>query len=253
MIAQVYYQKLYLSELQRDIPSGLNAEDSIAIANDYINSWIKEQLILHEAEKKLSLHEKNFDKQLDNYRNTLLVNTYYNKLTSDTNAFKVSDKEMNAFMRSFDKRYTVDRDIVKVNYVKLSKHSKLIEPVKAILFDDAKRVSEKDKLVKILSDSVEYFVDDDWLYLDDIEQELPITITNASTLLSEYKHIEKDDNEYHYLIVFLDYKSKRSLNESNEELSAARMMLLQQRKQQFIDNYVNKLYDNAMKEGVIIR
>ena len=254
MIAQVYYHKLYLSELQRDIPSGLSPEDSISIANEYINSWIKEQLILHEAEKNLSIKEKNFDKQLDNYRNTLLVNKYYEKLTSDTAVFKVSQKEMNAFMRSFDKRYTVDREIVQVNYVKLSKHSKLIEPVKTILFDEHKRVSEKTQLVKMLADSVEYFADDNtWLYLDDIEQELPITIQDGSTLLSEHKHIEKEDENYHYLIVFLDYKDKRSVNESNSEVSAARMMLLQQRKQQYLDRYVNNLYDKAIKEGVIIR
>lgn len=252
MVAQVYYHKLYLSEVQNNMPIGLSPQDSAILANHYIDNWIKEQLILHEAEKKLSLREKNFDRQMEDYRNNLLINTYFDKLVSDTSIFKISEKEMQSFVKQFDKQYEVDKEIVKLNYVKLSKGSKLIAPVKQILFDENLRVSSKDEMAKMLGDSIEYLIDDEtWLYLEDIQNEIPFEV--HKDVEKHHQYVEKDVNGYHYIMVVLDYKDKRSVNETTEEQAAARMMLMNQRKTQFIDEYIEELYEKAMKEGAIIQ
>lgn len=252
VVAQVYYHKLYQSEIAKAMPKGLSPNDSLALVNDFIDDWIREQLLLHEAEKGLSVKEKNFDKQLEEYRNNLLVNTYYEKLISDTSSFKITEKDLKDFMKSFDKRYTVDKEIVRINYVKLSKDSKLIEPVKSILFSETKRISDKEVLTKMLGDSIEYMIDDEaWLYLDDIQNEVSFDITRD--VASNHKYVEKDVGDSHYLLVILDYKNQRSVNETEEELAAAKMMLLNQKKQQFIEKHVDELFKKAQKDGVIIR
>lgn len=252
MVAQVYYHKLYLSEVQDNMPTGLSPQDSAVLANHYIDNWIKEQLILHEAEKKLSLREKNFDKQMEEYRNNLLINTYFDKLVSDTSVFKISEQELQSFAKQFDKQYEVDKEIVRLNYVKLSKGSKLIAPVKNMLFDENLRVEKKSELEKMMGDSIEYLLDDEtWLYLEDIQNEIPFDIKKDAG--KHHQYVEKDVNGYHYLLIVLDYKDKRSVNETTEEQAAARMMLMNQRRTQFIDNYINELYKKAMKEGAIIQ
>lgn len=252
VVAQVYYHKLYESEIAQAMPKGLSSNDSLALVNDFIDDWIREQLLLHEAEKNLSVREKNFDKKLEEYRNNLLINTYYEKLISDTNTFEITEKDLKGFMKSFDKRYTVDKEIVRVNYVKLSKGSKLIEPVKSILFNDEKRVSDKEVLGKMLGDSIEYLIDDDaWLYLDDIQNELSFDIPEDVT--TNHKCVEKEIGDCHYLLVVLDYKNQRSVNETEEEVAAAKMMLLNQKRQQFLEKHVDELFQKAQKEGVIIR
>lgn len=248
VVAQVYYHKLYLSEIRENMPVGLSVEDSLAMVNDFIDSWVKEQLVIHDAEHHLSFREKNFDRQLEEYRNHLLVNTYYDKLVSDTSVFKISEAEMNDYVKSFGKQYTVDKEIVKVNYIKLSKGSKLIAPVKAIFFDENRREAEKESLIKILGDSIEYLLDDTWLYLENVQNDIPFEFDPSK---SAQKYVEKQVGENHYLLVILDYKSQRSVGETETEQDAARMMLLNQRKKQFIEDYVNKLYEKAMKEGAI--
>lgn len=246
VVAQVYYHKLYLSEVRANMPVGLSQEDSLALVNDFVDSWIKEQLIIHEAEHRLSLPEKNFDRSLDEYRNHLLVNAYYDKLLREHELDEVSDAELKEFVRSFGKQYTVDREIVKVNYVKLSAGSRLIGPVKSILFDESRRETEKDALVAMLGDSVEYLLEDTWLYLEDLQNDVQFDFDNPSR-----KYVEKEVDGYRYLMVILDYKSQRSVSETEEEQASARMMLLNQRKMQFIDDYVNKLYEKAIREGKI--
>jgi len=251
VMAQVYYHKLYESEILQHMPTGLAPDDSIAMVNDFIDNWVREQLILHEAEKKLNPKEKNFDRKLEEYRNNLLINTYFNKLiTSDTSIFNITDKELEEFMTSFDERYTIEKEIVKVNYVKLPKSSSLIGVVKNILFDEVKRVEEKDPLVKLLGDSIEYLLDDEtWLYLDDIQNEVSFEISEED--IEQHKCIEKEVGDYHYLLVVLDYKNQRSVSETNEEKAAARMMLINQRKQQFIKQHVDRLYEKALKSGSV--
>ena len=249
VMAQVYYHKLYESEVLQNMPTGLSPADSIAIVNDFIDSWVREQLVLHEAEKSLSPREKNFDRQLEEYRNNLLINTYFNKIISDTAAMNITDKDLEEFMKGFDKRYTIEKEIVKVNYVKLPKNSPLLGLAKEILFSESRRVGEKEALVKLLGDSIEYLLDDDaWLYLDDIQNEVSFDFSADAV---KNRCIEKEIGDYHYLLVVLDYKNQRSVSETNEERAAARMMLLNQRKQQIIRQHVDQLYEKAMQSGSV--
>lgn len=252
IVAEAFNAKLYLSQVTAEIPDGSSPEDSTAIADMFINHWLYQQLVLHEADKTLSLKEKRFSKEIEDYRQTLLTNAYYDKITSDTNQFSISDAELNDFLNKYADRYTVNREIIQINYVKTSKNSRVIAPLKELLFDEDRRISEKSQIENICADSIEYFLEDNtWLYLDDIQNEFPIQIMNKESILTKDKYIETEDGDYHYLIVFLDYKSKRTLNETNEEINAARAMLLQQKKQDYIQKHMDELYKQAVDKGTI--
>ena len=49
VVAQVYQYKLYASEVRQGMPVGLSQEDSLAMVRDFIDTWVKEKLVLHEA------------------------------------------------------------------------------------------------------------------------------------------------------------------------------------------------------------
>ncbi|MBO7491736.1 MAG: hypothetical protein J6T59_04775 [Bacteroidales bacterium] len=252
LVAEVYYHKLYQSEIRKNMPSGLSPEDSLNLVHDYINQWIREQLLLHEAEKTLGIGEKNFDKQLEEYRNNLLINALFDKLTKDLPEDENFQQEMTEFNKRYNNSYAVKKPIIQLNYIKLSKGSPILPKVKAILFDPERRNTEKDTLVALLGDSVEYMLDDDqWLYVDDIEQETSLSIDPAK--IKEHPNLEKQTGDSHYLLVILKYKNQRSVSETDEEQAAVRMMLMNQRRQQYLEEYVNKLYDEALSKGVIIQ
>ena len=66
-------------------------------------------------------------------------------------------------------------------------------------------------------------------------------------------HIEKAVGDQTVLLAILDYRSQRSVNETKEERAAAGMLLMNQRKAQFINQYVQELYDKAVKAGKIVQ
>ena len=256
VVAQVYQYKLYTSEVQAGMPSGLSQEDSLALVRDFIDNWVKEKLILHEAERHLSPREKNFDREMTEYRNSLLTQRYLDKIwMNDTANNAITDREISNFAHSLDDRYTVEKEIVRVNYVKLPTNSELLPHVRDILFDENKRVEQKDVLIAMLGDSIEYLLDDDeWLYLDDLQNEVSFQIDAQKVGgRNSALQIEKEVGENSVLLVMLDYRAQRSVNETKEERAAAGMLLLNQRRTQVVNQYIQNLYDRALKEGKIVQ
>lgn len=252
VVAEVHNHKLYASEVGQLVPAGLSRADSADFAQHVIDDWIMEQVILAEAEKTLTVKEKIFDKELEEYRKTLLRNRYFEKITADAEKFKVSDEEVRAAIRQSKVNLVSDKEIVKINYVKLPRHAAVRDELKEILFDDARRITEKERIAELCSDSIEYFItDDQWLFWEDIQLETGIALDKNSQRLDFPLTFEKVVNEDEYLIVILDFRSETTGDESKDYFESVRTMLIQQKKNQFIQKRMKELYQEAEKKGKI--
>lgn len=253
VVAEVYNKKLFASEVASMIPSGLSAKDSIDLANQIIDDWITDQVLLQEAEKTLSVKEKIFDKELEAYRKTLLKNKYFEKITADADQFKVSDDEVRAAIQQTKVSLVAEKEIVRLNYVKLPKSSPQLSELRDILFNEERRLSEKEHIAELCADSIEYFINDDqWLFWDDIQLETKIELGNAQQydFPSTY---ETSDGTDSYIVVILDFKSKQTGEESDDYFESVRTMLIQQKKNDFIQKKTKELYQKANKKGKINR
>lgn len=254
MLAEVYGKKLYLSEIKEIIPQNLSKQDSIDFIHQYAEQWCKEKVFLYEANHHLSFKERNFSKQLNQYKEQLIVNAYYDKITADSSFYLIPQEEVVAFMEKNGMKSDIDKEIIKLNYVKLSDKSKLIPQMKSILFDEEKRISEKAKIEKLCGDSIEYFIEDDkWFYLDEMEAELPLHISNKSSIKTANQYFEIAENKFHYLIVLLDYRERQTNSEiSDSEYENVRLLLEQQKKNHFFQQKKEQLYQKAKNEKKII-
>jgi len=254
VVAEAYNFKLYRSEVVQNIPSGLSPEDSIRIYQQYIDHWLMERVILKAADNSLTINEKDFDKKIKRFKEQLLLEAFYNKITKDTLLFKVSDAELRRFISEFKESEPIQKNVVRVNYVKISKKSVIGNTIKTILFDDQRRINEKNKIISLCGDSVEYFIDDQqWLLLDYLEQDFPFQIKDVNQILSSQRMIDVSDNQYRYLVVFLDFKNTISATETDEELNSSLMMLKQHKKTKYLNNIRDSLFNKAIREGIIIK
>ncbi len=254
VVAQVYNHKLYASEVQSQLPKGMTTDDSLAFAARFIDSWISDQILLVEAEKQLSMSEKQFQKEMSEYRNSLIRNRFLEKMTSDTNAFYATDEEVRATLSQARTNFVNEKEIVRLNYVKVSEKSPIKEKVKEILFDEEKRLLEKERLSELCADSIEYFIDDDtWLFWDDIQLEVDIDLKVPNGTFRQPQYIEKSSGKSCYLIVILDYKSEQTGADSRDYFESIRTMLIQKKKTEFINNKLDELYQKAEKAGKIAR
>ena len=252
VVAEVYNHKLYASEVGQLVPSGLSAADSADFAKHVIDDWIMEQVILAEAEKTLTIKEKIFDKELEEYRKTLLKNRYFEKITSDPEQFKVSDEEVREIIKQSKVNLVADKGVVKINYVKLPRQSAVRDEVRDILFDESRRLTEKDRVSELCADSIEYSVDDEqWLFWDDIQLETGVSFDFNSKKLKFPLPIEKVVNDDEYLMVILDFREETTGEESKDYFESVRTMLIQKKKNEFIQKKMKEIYQEAEKKGKI--
>ncbi|MCL2131343.1 MAG: hypothetical protein FWH36_02625 [Lentimicrobiaceae bacterium] len=112
--AHVYDQKLTLTELQEMMPVFDKTADSVEILQQYIDTWIVRQVMLSEAKKNLSSKEKKFDRQLREYKESLLIDAYENKMARQLLDTVISDEEILMYRTNTDTILTdADKEAIK--------------------------------------------------------------------------------------------------------------------------------------------
>lgn len=246
-VAEYNHHKLYLSEVRAMLPNGLSVDDSLQLCQHIIDDWLTDQIILEEAQKSLSLKDKNFDRQMAEYRTSLLRQKYFEKITSDPKQFDVSDAEVRSAIAQSQGKLLADKEIVRLNYVKVSQKSASYAELKSILFDESRRCVEKASIESLCGDSLEYFIEDEqWLYWNDVQQEIPISLDNSKSY--EFPlYFEKKSEDASYLVVILDYRSGQTGDETGEYFESMRTMLIQQKKNDFINKKIKELTSKHKK------
>ena len=83
VVARVGRTKLYKSEVERFIPNMIPAEDSLRLAEQYINTWAMDLLYLDVAETQLSKAELDVTADLEDFRRSLLKYRYEQRYIND--------------------------------------------------------------------------------------------------------------------------------------------------------------------------
>ena len=79
-IAKAYDKYLLDTDLADIIPKGTSLKDSITIIHNYINNWLKQQVVLKKAEDNLTTDQKDVNRKLEEYRNSLITYVYESEL-----------------------------------------------------------------------------------------------------------------------------------------------------------------------------
>ena len=163
VVARVGDHKLFRSELTGYIPAGVSSEDSLALAQQYIHSWAEELLFLDMAEAQLSKEEKNVDKELEEYRRTLLKYRYEERYINERLDTLITDAEVRNYYEAHADRFTLDRPVLKARYMVIPADSRSFRTIKELMGSD-------DAMDAIAADSLAFtaalrYVDssDSWL------------------------------------------------------------------------------------------
>jgi hypothetical protein len=251
LVAEAFHHKLYLSDVKAQLPYFSSKEDSLLFMEQYVEMWILHQTLLAQALQNLSQNEQNLSPQIKQYKEQLLINAYLLKLTNHSSQITVSFAEINEFLNETKPEKAPEyRNMVKLNYIKLSENSKLYKQVKDLFFDEKDRASAVKQLEALCADTIEYYLDGDhWFYTDIIEKELPLTFSNEN--IKDKHDIVREG--YRYLISILDKKQQLQPKNVHEDRKMAQTLLLQQKKVAFVNNYQDSIVQKAINEKKAVR
>jgi hypothetical protein len=250
-VVRVYNKYLYKSELEEAIPANASKEDSSRIAKGFIDNWIHQQVVLHKAESNLDEEKKDVEKQLEEYRNSLIRYAYESALVQQKLDTNVSDKEIETFYNGNPDNFQLKSNILRAVYLKLNKKSPKLNKARDLYKSD----NEKDRAW--LTDycrqyAINYYLDDKtWLQFDDLLKEIPIKTYDQEQYLQNNRNIEVEDSTNIYLISIKGFKIKNSLSPLSFEKNSIRAMLINQRKLKLIEDMEKQAYEEAKNKEEI--
>jgi len=248
-LARVYNEYLFESDLKGVVPSGISAKDSIMMTKSYVDNWVRQRLILHQAEKNLQSSELDFSKQLENYRNSLIIFEYENQLIRQKLDTIVTDDEISNYYNTNQSTFLVRDNIVRVQYAKLPLRSKFIPQARLLLL--SVKPDDKNKLADLCEQqSFAYFIDDQkWIYFTDLMTEVPLRPAGQEDFLKKNRQVEVSDNAFTYLIRISDYRLRDSISPLELEMQKIHDIILNRRKMELLGRMHDYIYQNALKQN----
>ena len=89
---------LLLDSLCSRIPDELSFEDSTLLSERIIEGWVRENVLLAQAEKNINEFSSAFESSIKSYRNALLVTQFEREFIASRVDTKVQDEEIEKFL-----------------------------------------------------------------------------------------------------------------------------------------------------------
>ena len=252
VLASVYDQQLLATDLEGLVPQGLSPEDSLSIVNTYIEQWIRQAVILEKAGKNVT---DNFERELHEYKNNLLVYAYERQIIDQLLDTNVTDKQIEDYYLQHKADFTLKNSIVKAVYV--------IAPVKASAVAKLKKVivrgsfAEKDiiELEEIASHNgfTGYYDAETWMPFHTLQSMVPVTAYNESLFLKQHRTVTLSDDSLFYAVRILDYKVTDDISPLDLQRDNIRAILLNHRKVDILERLSSDLLQEAEQGGHVKR
>lgn len=250
-IARVYDYYLYEDELLNELPPALTESDSVIFATNYINNWISQKLLQHAAESNLSDIRKDFSRQLEEYRQSLLIFEFEREFIQEKLDTIVTEAQVEEFYNQNNELFVLKDNIVKVLYIKLLLNAPNINLVRNYMKnagpDDLQKLEDYGARF-----AANYYLDDEnWLFFNDILKEIPIKTYDHENFLRNNRFIETKDSLFHYFIHIRDFKIKESVSPLEFEKIRIAEMLINRRKTLLLNNLREDIFKDATEKGKI--
>jgi len=249
VIASINEKDLLLAEVIKEMPKA--TEDSVFFVEHYMNLWIRKQLMIYHAEINLNSDLLDYEKQITEYRSSLLIYAYQQELINQNFDTTISPYAITDYYTQYYQEFKLVKNIFKGRYIVVDKSApKLKSLSKWFKSDNVELVEELTGYCQQFAK--EYYLEDSrWQYFTTINAKLPKLITEEEYFLQNTQDIWFEDEQYRYYVYIKDYQIKGAISPLALEREKIRNVLLNKNKIQYLKQLEEELYQNALALGKI--
>ncbi len=247
-VARVNNAYLYKEDLKNIFNKDIAPQDSILIANNYINNWIKQQLLLSKAQINLENKTEQFDNLVKKYREDLFINSYKEAVVNQYLETEITEDNIAEFYKENSQNFKLNEELLKLKYIKIGKDilnkKELIKLFKSAKKEDLDSLKTKERFLKSyhLNDSI-------WIkYSDLITKIQTLKAEDKKRLLKKGNFIQKEDSLSIYLVTIKDVLNRNEIAPKSYITPTIKQMILHQRKLLLLRNIEETLIDDASKK-----
>jgi hypothetical protein len=252
--ARAYERQLLLSEIQGYIPAGTSPEDSIAMASRYMDQWIREQVMVHQAELWLPQDETDFKRELDAYRNALLMHDYKDRYVNERLNTIVTDSDALAYYERNRESFVLTDYGVRVLFISAPTaiNDQMDEMRDAMASLDSSQFLFMERWC-VENGAVFSLADDIWWTLGDLTKEVPLELYRAESQIARRRPIEFEADGLIHIVRFLEHALKNEVAPFEAVRNQVDELILHQRRQELLMELEENLVVAAWAEGAVQR
>ena len=248
-VARVFETILYPSDISDAIPAGTSMQDSVVLAKRYVDTWVKDQLMLHRAEQALTEEQKDFEKQIAEYRRSLLIYSYRQKLLQQKLDTVVSETEILAYYEENINNFLLGQDVIRGTFIKVPLSASRIDELRA--WSRSNGEDDLDEMEKYCINYAEKYnnFNDTWVYFSSIKVQLPMQISQPSRYLRYNRDIETSDSSYRYFLHVADHLPEGEFAPIEMVKDDITNIILNIRKIEFLQDLESKVYNDGVSRN----
>lgn len=247
-VARVNKSYLYKDDLAGIVPPGTPREDSAGRVEAYINSWIRKQLLMQEALKKISINEAELERKIMDYRYSLIAyeyQAYYIRQHLDT-AISKTDIE-NYYSENRD-NFILKQNIVRATFIKVPKSAPRTNKIRDLILSKKEKDREELKSYCLSFSAAYHLSDSAWMVFDELVKNTPLAeIPNKVQFLRNYTYYETTDDNFIYFLKVDEYRISDNVSPLEFVRDEIKNILLNKRKVELVRRLEDEIYAEALR------
>lgn len=246
LLARLDDAYLYESDVNALLYKDLSSADSLAFIQQYIYNWAQEELLLKKAELNIDFSEFDIEQRLEDYRRSLLIHAYEQKLIKQNNDTLIESTSIQNYYQQHADDYILAEDIVKLMMVKVSEIAPELDSIKYWVFTKDSLNLEAIEAYAHQYAKRFYYNPNEWLNWREFVAFLPETSSNSSFFKQSNTLHLKDSLDVYFVRLF-DRRIQGEIAPVEYVQEEIKSILLNQKKLKTVDVIQSKLLEDAKR------
>lgn len=244
VVAKVGERRLFFSEIKNLVTPGSTAADSAAIIDGFVQNWIREHLMIADAENNVAA-DINLNKLVDDYRSSLLVYNFEKKLIEQNLDTIVLLTDKKQYYEANKNLYQLSHPIVSCIIAKIPEGVKSMSAIRSAM--NKSDMTEVNFLIK--ENAVYHHLETEkWMSLEELKSLIPDGMIQESQI-AKGRIFQNKENKHEFFVKILGHYDEKEVPPFEYIESKITKSILSERKNNLLKQYRTTLYENGSKNG----
>lgn len=251
VLVRVYDRYLYTSDLEGVVPSGTSARDSLTMVRTFIQNWVDRELIVRKAVENLPEELQDFSRQIEEYRNSLIIFEYEKMLVRQELDTNISMPDVREYYEQHKRNFVLEEDILELRYLVLHEDSPAMNKFRQYI--RSAEQAGKDSLALYASKYASEFslLDDYWIKVEELSEVVPVETYSLQEFNMNRQFMEVKDSVFVYMIYINDFKPVDSISPVHFVVEDIRKGILNRRKNILVKNMRQSVLLDAIEHNQV--
>ncbi len=236
-------------DVESQIPKGLSPDDSLLRAGSILKKRIIDMLMDDVAYRNIGDEKAEIDRLVNDYRRSLIRHRFQERLVNDRVSANIREYEQVAYYEANKEKFMLSENLIKGLFLKVPAKAPGLDSLRQWYVSTSEETIEKVEKYSLQNALIYDIFYDRWVTLDEVIEKMPTRIANPAQFLKTNNRIETSDSVYIYFLHIADKLLVGNPAPFDYVKTQIHSMLVNQRKIDYLRDFGEKLYLDAVKNG----